>query len=506
MPNIAFSEQDAVRWRYNCDDTIYTQEIKNVQERKLEKQSDRFKSFVSFQQHDLNAALIRVMQRGIRIDREKKALLDKQLTYLMSDVEAKLNYLIGESFNCRSTKQMKAVFKDLLEVKLKVDKKSRSESCSSAFMAQYLTEYPEYRALISLILEYRSIGVFLSTFVQAGLDERGRMVTNYGAAGTKTYRLSSRAVVRKSKTKGIPGIGANLANIPSKGKIKLKYALAEYDDGEEDSDITDEELESLEGLLELPNCKEMFIPDEGYTFWNADYSGADAMIVGWDAGCAWLKEFFTKPPVTSYGEPFKLYQYVASHYHQRELDIRAKDGKALVPEDTKIYKIFKQWCHGSHYGMKEEKAALQSGIPVKESKKLRNWYFGPTMCHEVLKWHDRIEKEINTRGYVENAFGARGWFLNYDSSTRLNQAIAWIPQSSIGVLTNTGLVNIDQQEDPENVQVLMQIHDALAGQHLSTDLSAPERIRKHMTITIPYDDPLVIPTDITTSEISYGHC
>ena len=41
-----------------------------------------------------------------------------------------------------------------------------------------------------------------------------------------------------------------------------------------------------------PNCKEIFIPDEDYIFWNADYSGADAMVVAWDSECKWLIDFF----------------------------------------------------------------------------------------------------------------------------------------------------------------------------------------------------------------------
>jgi hypothetical protein len=55
------------------------------------------------------------------------------------------------------------------------------------------------------------------------------------------------------------------------------------------------------------------------------------------------------------------------------------------------------------------------------------------------------------------------------------------------------------------IQVLMQVHDSAAGQFLTTDLTAKERIVKHMSVPI-YNKTLIIPAEIKTSEISYGDC
>ena len=86
----------------------------------------------------------------------------------------------------------------------------------------------------------------------------------------------------------------------------------------------------------------------------------------------------------------------------------------------------------------------------------------------------------------------------------MNQAYALIPQSTIAILVNKGLCNIHYKEP--NIDVLMQIHDAVAGQFLTVDIDAPSRIEDHMKIALPYKEPLIIPADISYSAISYGHC
>jgi DNA polymerase-1 len=484
---INFSQEDTIRWTYNTFDVMYTKEIAEVLEEQIGYSKPKLQEFYNFQMFDVAPALVDIMNQGIRIDLAKKEDLHKQLTELLSTTQETINNIVGEPLNVNSPTQLKTLFKDLLKMELKTDKKSKSESCASQYMFEYLTEYPEYKVLLTLILEYRSIGVFLRTFVNAKVDEDGRMRTSYNCAGTKTYRLSSR--------KNAFGNGANLANIPSKGKIDLKYSLAALESQQDTSDDDEEFIVGeYEGISKLPNCKDFFIPDEGYFFWNVDYSGADAMIVAWDSDCKWLQNFF----LTS---KQKLYIYIAEQYFQRE-----------VTTDDPWYKKFKQFVHLTNYGGMEEKAAASSGIPKKDAKSIRQWYFKTNP--EIPEWHKRIASDIKAtngikaKGYIENIFGARGWFLDKDSPTILNQAYAWIPQSTIALLVNKGLVNIWKEEKKKEIAVLMQVHDALAGQGLlSMGIEeVQKRVVKHMTIELPYRKPLVIPVDFSYSEKSYGGC
>ena len=170
--------------------------------------------------------------------------------------------------------------------------------------------------------------------------------------------------------------------------------------------------------------------------------------------------------------------------------------------------------------MKDDNAGIGQDL----NTKLRNWYFGK--CPEIPDWHSKIEDKCKTKGYVENIFGREMWFLNKDTPTRLNQAIASIPQSTIADLTNHGLVNIEEnykdmffgtinneeeikkyfKEDKSSAHCLLQVHDALAGQYHKDDLNALDIIRKSMLIELPYPDKLIVPVDIKTSPISYGDC
>ena len=298
--------------------------------------------------------------------------------------------------------------------------------------------------------------------------------------------------------------------------MDLSMALASVDTGEDS--FEGEELLNViysEGVTELPNCKELFIPDDGYTFFDVDYSGADAMVVGWDSECEWLMDFFTN-------QDEKLYIFLGQQYLQRP----------MTTSDP-LYKKFKAFCHGSNYGMGVDKAARTAGMSLLEAKKLQKFYFD--LCPEIPKWHKRIKDEVYKRGYVENIFGARGYFLNRNDHTLLNKAYAYIPQSTIGIMVNKGLVSIEKEaamltetrrmlnkggldmqkhtnlslvtdDTVAPIEVLMQVHDSLAGQIKTTDVTAPERIIKHMSIELPYKTPLVIPVDIATSVRSYGDC
>lgn len=474
----ATRESPETRWKYNAKDVMYTLEIANVLEEMLEGCPERLITFYKFQQNEIAPALVDIMNKGVKVDLDKKQQLLASLSSLLEHIEKTICDLIGMEINLKSSQQVKKLFMGFFEVTPIIDKKRKTESFGSEAMLTYLENYPLLRPLITLILEYRSIGIFVRTFLSAQVDDDNRMRTSYNVAGTKSYRLSSR--------KNAFGKGMNLANIPSKGKIDLKYSLMDYDFNSDVDieDFTDSIESSYEGITKLPNCKALFLPDEGYNFFNIDYSGADAMVVAWDSDCAWLQNFFNTSKE-------KLYIYVAREYLQRD-----------VTTADPFYKKIKQFIHLTNYGGMEEKAAMSSGLSRMQAKQLREWYF--SLCPEIAEWHKRIADDVRTKGYIENIFGARFWLLDKNCPTLLNQAYALIPQSTIGILVNKGLVNVHTKE--KNVNVLLQIHDAIAGQYIKTDIEAPERIKKHMEIVLPYKKPLIIPADISISELNYGAC
>lgn len=241
----------------------------------------------------------------------------------------------------------------------------------------------------------------------------------------------------------------------------------------------------LDTNIQLPNCKEIFLPSTPTRmFFNADYSGADAMVVAADSECKWLLDFFAN-------DTRKLYVVIASEYLQTE-----------ISTNDPRYKQFKAFIHGTNYGMQVAKAAATANMSLRDAAMLQKFYF--SLCPEIPKWHKRIIAEIYRRAYIENCFGARFWFKDLTAPTWTNQAFASIPQSTIAVLCNKGLIAVERIED---VYTLLQVHDAAAGEFEARLLNAPELIKSAMEIPLPYEGlDLTIPVDIEISHISYGNC
>lgn len=489
VPNYTYWKEELsvkdnfTRWRYNSKDICYTWEIENILSKILERSDSKLQEFYAFQQHKVAKHIVSLMNRGVSVDISLKEEMLAQFSELLDGCLQKLRYVFNEpEFNPNSTPQVKAAFKELLGIKPLVNRKTKTESFGADAMLVYLEEYPEWRPLLTLFLEYKSIKVFVKTFLSAKVSADGKMRCSYNIAGTKTYRLASR--------KNIDGGGMNLANIPSKGKIKLQYALQDVGQREEDSEddfIDDgtEEDDGFVGTLELPNCKKMFVPPKDYIFFDGDYSSIDAHFVIWEADCQFLKDILRAGK--------DIYAVAASHYYQKE--ISKKD-----PERQ----IFKAVIHGSNYIGRPTTLAAKAGLQVPQVKKVQDWYFRE--CPEIIQWHKKIENDIRTKGYTTNIFGSRFWCPDISDPMYLNKMVAAVPQSSAAILVNKALCALEEEERKreDGIQVLLQVHDSISGIFHKDDKTAVARIKDYMELTIPYNDPLVIPAAIKTSTISYG--
>jgi len=259
-----------------------------------------------------------MMNRGVAIDNTFKEAMREQFTEIYNACLEKINYIFDEEVNLNSTPQVRKAFKELLGIEPIKDRKRKTESFNGEAMLVYLERYTEYRALLTLFLETKSIKVFLKTFLSMKLSDDSRLRCSYNHAGTKTYRFSSR--------KSFDGTGGNLSNIPSKGKIDLRYALEEIDLDDREDYLAENPIEQF-GKTELPNCKKMFIPDRDYIFFDADYSAIDLHFVVWESDCQFLKD------IIKAGKD--VYSILASYYYEREISKKDKERQ-----------IFKAICHG----------------------------------------------------------------------------------------------------------------------------------------------------------------
>lgn len=235
----------------------------------------------------------------------------------------------------------------------------------------------------------------------------------------------------------------------------------------------------------LPNIRKLFIPDEGYEFFDIDLDSADLRIVVWESDCKEMKQMFA--------EGLKPYVEVAKEYYR----------DPTINKHHPSYKLFKALCHGTNYLGTPKGLAGRIGLLEHEVERIQGWYYGK--FPEILKWQDALKHQVNTQRYVENVFGYRCYVFDRIEGTIYNQMVAWIPQSTVGCLINRGYRNIHDNEP--DIQVLLQVHDSLAGQYPAhlRDQSL-KKIVDHCSVPLPYAEPLIIPVGVATSDKSWGDC
>jgi len=437
-------------WIYNCRDCIRTFEIDTVQQSMIDAFAPtwpKLRSVHDFQQ-SLFYPVLQTMITGICVDNQSKGRLSGELAEAIKTREDWLASVLGFPLNIKSPKQMQDTFFRLFAQKPVISRKTGNPTTDDSALERISAREPLLLPLCDVIRELRSLGVFRSTFLEAPVDEDRRMRCSFNIAGTETYRFSS--------SENAFGSGMNLQNIPK---------------GDEASG--------------LPNVRKLFIPDPDKTFFDIDLDSADLRIVVWESDCTEMKAMFA--------EGLKPYVEVAKEYYR----------DPTIDKHHPSYKLFKALCHGTNYLGTPSGLAGRIGLNASEVERIQAWYYGK--FPQIKSWQDDICARVRSDRYVENVFGYRNYFFDRIEGTIFNQAVASIPQSSVACLINRGYKNIHDRH-PE-IQVLLQVHDSLAGQ-FPTSLrdEAVGKILDCCSVPLPYDEPLIIPVGLVTSETSWGAC
>lgn len=445
-------------WRYNCIDCVRTREAgENLEKIAPAMGLDKPYAF----QQKMFWPVLQTMQRGVKIDKKLRNQLAMTLQEEIDKREAFFTRVLGHQLNPRSSPQMCKLFYD--DLKQKPNWRQRGKgmpstlSCDDKALAKIAMEEPMLRPLIKKLQEHRSLGVFLSTFVLAPLDIDGRMRTSYSVAGAETFRFTS--------SENAFGSGTNLQNVPSGG---------EDDEG-----------------FDLPNIREIFIPDDGYEMFDKDLSKADLRIVAWESDEGEMKAML-KEGRDPYMETAREY------YRKPDLKKTNADGST-----NPIYTKFKSFGHGTHYLGTAHGLAQRLGLTVHESEKIQRWYLGK--YPRIRIWQEEFKKQVASRRYVENKFGYRRYYFDRPDDAMFREAIAWLPQSTVALYINHIWMNL--YERYPWIWILLQVHDSLVGQYpVHRREEADRALEECSQIILPYDDPLIIPTGTKRSTVSWGAC
>lgn len=242
----------------------------------------------------------------------------------------------------------------------------------------------------------------------------------------------------------------------------------------------------------LPNIRKLFKPDPGYVIFDADLKGADGQVVAWEADDKELKQWLSD------GTDMHIKHGVEVGGETRLL--------SLDPDSHLYYELrqsYKHATHGVHYGASEYALARHPAIgwPVAKAGRYISNYF--KRRPGVLEWHRRTAHNLKTKRMAENKFGYRIIYFDRVEGL-LPQALAWVPQSTVALTCFKGAIKL--RNAMPFVEILLQVHDSLVFQVPFRHAERYEEILHHLSVEIPYPDPLVIPWGLAKSEVSWGDC
>ena len=429
--------------------------------------------------------VLQAMNTGVLVDQRVRNRLAGELQEGIADRKGFLHDVLGMDLNINSPKQMVDLFYTVLQ---QPPNKTRAKkgvpghlTCDDEALGLIAKREPLLKPVVNAIADMRTLGVFLSTFVLAPLDADGRMRCSYNIGGSNSGK-SAPYSYRLSSSENAFGAGCNMQNIPSEKSKSVGKAKAR-------------------GMtFALPNMRSMYVPDPGMEFFDMDLDRADLQVVVWESDDEELRTALRMGVdihlLNVYGidgqEPPPYEELVETHP-------KYPDHRGPRKHKREFAKVF---CHATNYGGGARTVAANTGRTIHEIDRAQKAWFS---AHPgIAAWHQSTLDQITRHHFVQNKFGYR-WHIFDRIDGALPEALAWIPQSTVGCYINRIWMNL-YKNVPE-VQVLIQVHDSLAGQFpISRREECLRRIQEEAQVVIPYEIPLIIPVGIKTSTVSWGDC
>lgn len=196
-------------WDYNCIDVLRTWEIAESQRQYIKISGQEDQVLFKMQTNDL---CLRMMNRGILVDKKKQAQLVYELQEAQAGYYRELLEIIPQSMVSpdhktpwyRSPSQTKTLFHDILGFRVISNRKTGRPTTGKEALMQFEKWYPEFTGLFRRLDIAGSVSNSLNV-VQTPSEPDGRMRCSYNPGGTETHRLSS--------SENVWGRGTNLQNL-----------------------------------------------------------------------------------------------------------------------------------------------------------------------------------------------------------------------------------------------------------------------------------------------------
>lgn len=431
------AEQDRQLWNYNANDIIAMIEL-------LPKLDNEMMIQDSIASANFACSMIRpyltMMFKGIKVDIDKLLNRFKELDFKKKQIDRCLQIVTNKNLNPRSPKQVKEyLYNSCGHPCMDEDAPTNEKTLLKLLTSPSTTKRVETIPSVRLILASRGIGKTASSLKynlyrnSRNIDTYDRITCAYNLCGTDTFRLSSKALLKFRTDKGF---GTNLQN-------------------------------------QDKNQRDLYIPDEGKVFIQCDQAGAEALIVSYLCRPGAYRDLFT------YG--IKVHSFVALHVFKNIWSKYA--GKEVIDELCKLspkelknhayyeavfkqikksddweakeryYFIAKMICHASNYDMKAptfqlnvlQKSDGAIALSIKECNEFLGLYH--MLFPEIREWHCDIRRQLAKTRKLYNLFGEPRKFFEQTGDTLWKQGYAFIPQSTVGEITNRAVVALQNEID-----------------------------------------------------------
>ena len=369
---------------------------------KNEKQLEVFETI----EMPLVPVLTRMELEGIHLDTADLGAFSERLGRRLTELEARVFEIAGETFNLNSPKQLGVVLFEKMKL---VDKPKKTKTGQYSTNEQTLQNLAGSHEIVDVILEFREAGKLKSTYVDAlpkqVHSKTGRVHTRYLQTGAATGRLSS--------------IDPNLQNIPIRTELGREIRKA-------------------------------FVPrGEGFTLLAADYSQIELRIMA----------HLSQDPgmIAAFKDGLDIHAATAAKVY----------GVSLEEVTSEMRRKAKMVNFGIIYGISAFGLSQRLSIPRTEAGEIIEAYF--KQYPGVKTFMDRVVEDCRKSGYVETLCGRRRVIRDIDSRNQMvrqgaeRTAINSPIQGTAADMIKRAMIAVDALLRKQNTRskLLLQVHDEL---------------------------------------------
>ena len=184
-----------------------------------------------------------------------------------------------------------------------------------------------------------------------------------------------------------------------------------------------------------------------------------------------------------------------SHYSYRDVGKRASHAINYKIGPKKLKDLMNEYVPTLEFSMRDANQFIQSFKDLRPG---------------ITLWWGKIAGELRRERTHYNIFGRRRVFLGRAGEDLIRAAVAFFPQSAAADHINRAIVRIESRlKDVEGAEILLQVHDSVAGQCYPESLDSVRKIvieELEQPLPIEYNNnPLIIPADFASGN-SWKEC